>query len=1058
MDSNLVVSIQAMIFCLINLFIFIKVSNDNIITRSKKFFCGLALSCTLLQLSTAMDFFFYQVTPGTLPGCLHFFIIMVMFLSFTCTSLFWYMYLRLSIPNIGKLNLFQKFLAAGPVALTAALCSSSYWTHWVFYFNENGFYQRGPLVYLQTAIPYIFAIYAIVMIVREYVRGHRIALNKTTRNMFFMLIPAVVGAYIQMVLNIDGGYAQIGVSIGMIMIYFNMYIDEIQEVSRLQSLASINAELKKANNEKQEQLEKLMDQYDMVRTLSSTYMSSHLLNMEDGSFRELDTQSYIHNIVKDATSAKEAFDAFIPRGVAKGSQPEMRRFSNLETLSERLKEKNITFCDYESVNRGWCRANWLVLSRDENGNVKKAVYAVSDVDHDIRAEMEHRNIIKSISFLFNSVYYVNMSDLSFSEIASNSDKIKEIISGTGNAKDQFEKMFKFLCKPQFAEPMRAFCNLDTINERMKNRNWMSQQFESYSNEWTEGIFIVTDRDENGKIKHLIWCTRNIDESKRKEIAYEKSLSDIIEEQRTTLNIVSSLSEIYVAVYYVDILKETFQEITPASVDEVHKWIGTEGNAREKLLEMSRHLVSSEQAQETLEFTELTTLPVRLKDKQSIQYQFKGPHVGWCVGEYIAAVRDKNGMCTHALWTIRCVQEQKDKDELHRRELTEALKLAETANNAKTVFLNNMSHDIRTPMNAILGFAKLMEKELNDATALSAHLKKLQDSGQYLLSILNNVLDMARIDSGMMTLDEQFADLSAREEGFITIFEEQLKAKNLSFDVDINLEYPYVLLDPTKVGEIVSNLLSNAVKYTPAGGHISLKLEDKPCSRPGYRTYIMTVTDTGIGMTKEFMEHIFESFTRERNTTESKIAGTGLGMSIVKKIVDFMGGKIEVESELGKGTTFRVIVDHKTVDNPEDYIGKQKPMETETLNLKGKRLLIAEDNDLNAEIVLSILSDEGFQVERASDGIVCVDMVNKKPAGYYDLILMDIQMPNLNGYDATRKIRNFTDPQKANIPIIAMTANAFDEDKKAALESGMNGHLAKPVNVPELLRELSKNIR
>ena len=390
----------------------------------------------------------------------------------------------------------------------------------------------------------------------------------------------------------------------------------------------------------------------------------------------------------------------------------------------------------------------------------------------------------------------------------------------------------------------------------------------------------------------------------------------------------------------------------------------------------------------------------------------------------------------------------------------ALKKAEDASLAKTRFLNNMSHDIRTPMNVILGYAQLMEDELKgkDLPETSEHLKKLQQSGSILLSIINNVLDMARIESGRMELDENYARIEDIRQSLFEIFDDEAKKKNIAFHYKTNLEHEHVLTDITKVEEIFVNILSNAIKYTPAGGSIMVNIDELPCDEPGYMMVRTGVSDTGIGMSEDYLTNIFEAFTREQNTTEGKIAGSGLGMSIVKKYVDLLGGTIEVESEFGKGSTFTITLKHRIAD--ESYYVKNHAENPETYSeiLQGRKVLLVEDNDLNAEIAEAILERSGLKTERVEDGIQCVNRIMEMPAGTYDIILMDIQLPKMDGYKAAQTIRHLPDKDKACIPIIAMTANAFEEDKRAAIAAGMNGHIAKPIQVDKLFSTLAEVIR
>lgn len=409
---------------------------------------------------------------------------------------------------------------------------------------------------------------------------------------------------------------------------------------------------------------------------------------------------------------------------------------------------------------------------------------------------------------------------------------------------------------------------------------------------------------------------------------------------------------------------------------------------------------------------------------------------------------------YSISMVRCV----DEEIAMTLELERAKNEAESSSKAKTMFLLNMSHDIRTPMNAILGFAGLALKNPEDSRKVALYLRKIELSGKNLLDLINNVLEMARIEQGTEKADLSVYSLKELARSCVIPFEDTMKRKQLSFHWITKAEHEQVFMDAAKVRQILMNILSNAVKYTPDHGSIRVSVQEGDSVHPGVSTYSIIVEDTGIGISSEFLPHIFEQFERERSVTENGIEGTGLGMAIVKKTVQLLNGTIHVESEPGKGTTVTVrlplqIVDENTVRT--DTAEQELPFDTAVFS--GKRILLAEDNELNAEIAMEILTQNGFQVEWAKDGIICVDMVEKAKAGYYDLILMDIQMPNMNGYRATRLIRSLADQKKAAIPILAMTANAFDRDRKQALACGMDGFITKPLDLNQLLLELKRVI-
>ena len=380
--------------------------------------------------------------------------------------------------------------------------------------------------------------------------------------------------------------------------------------------------------------------------------------------------------------------------------------------------------------------------------------------------------------------------------------------------------------------------------------------------------------------------------------------------------------------------------------------------------------------------------------------------------------------------------------------------AESANRAKSAFLFNMSHDIRTPMNAIIGYADLASRHSDDPAKLKKYMENIQVCGQNLLVLLNNVLDLARIENDKTEMEYSVSDVEKDFRNCIAMFQNQADSKGQTLTVTTHLLHPYIYADIPHLTEVCTNLVSNAVKYTGAGGTIRCDVTQKPGEKEGWCDTVITVADDGIGMSQEFQKHIFEPFERERTSTVSKVEGSGIGMGIVKKLVGLMGGTVEVESKIGVGSTFTVTIPCR-IASEEETQAKREVNPSDQKCLCGTRILLTEDNDLNAEIATELLQEEGCTVDRAKDGVECVDMLGKAANGTYQIILMDIQMPVMNGYDAARKIRRLDDPQKANIPIIAMTANAFSEDKQVALDAGMNDHIAKPINMSILVPTLRK---
>ena len=435
-----------------------------------------------------------------------------------------------------------------------------------------------------------------------------------------------------------------------------------------------------------------------------------------------------------------------------------------------------------------------------------------------------------------------------------------------------------------------------------------------------------------------------------------------------------------------------------------------------------------------------------------------PHTGWVTVKQQALVF-LVAVSIAVLATAICylMLNRKQREKLYTEEIRKSAEKARKANEAKTRFLFNMSHDIRTPMNAIVGFSGLLEKSIHDEKKSLDYIKKIRVSSDILLTIINQVLEMARIESGKITLSSESVNIREMVDAMNTVFESSLTKKSLEYQCSLNVVHDQILCDKTKMEEIILNVVSNSIKYTNPHGKITVSIDELDSEDEKNADYKVVVEDNGIGMSQDYLPHIFEEFSREHTSTETRVAGTGLGLPIVKSLVDRMGGTIEVESEEGKGTRF--IMKFSFPVSLENQVREKEKQNIPdiTEKLEGKRILLAEDNELNAEIAETVLEETGIKVKHVEDGIQCIEELKKMPEKYYDVILMDVQMPNMDGYTATQRIRDLDD-SRAEIPIIAMTANAYDEDRRKAQEAGMDGFLAKPLDVDEMMRLLAQIIK
>ena len=471
-------------------------------------------------------------------------------------------------------------------------------------------------------------------------------------------------------------------------------------------------------------------------------------------------------------------------------------------------------------------------------------------------------------------------------------------------------------------------------------------------------------------------------------------------------------------------------------------------------EIIKDIIAEPFVQKYIEFFDIQTMAARLHNKESMSSEFKKKNGLWFLSMVVPYNYDENGNIISVLIANRDVTDEKMRELRQEDELREAKLRAECANKAKSSFLFNMSHDIRTPMNAIIGYADLASRHLKETEKLGRYLEKIQICGGQLLSLLSNVLDLARIENNKIEMEYVVSNVYESFENCVTMFQQLAESKNQTLSLTEKIMYPYVYMDALHLSEICFNIISNAIKYTNTGGTITCNVVQESCEKEDWCNLIITVTDNGIGMSEEFQKHIFETFERERTTTSSHIEGSGIGMGITKKLVELMDGTIEVKSKQGEGSTFTVTVPCRKASKEDSLVKKNSNLNNKNC-LNGVRILLVEDNEINTEIARELLTEEGCIVEIADDGVACIDMLEKADVDYYKLILMDVQMPVMNGYDATLAIRKMKDTKKARIPIIAMTANVFAEDIQKVLSVGMNDYVAKPVDMNILVPTIMK---
>lgn len=788
---------------------------------------------------------------------------------------------------------------------------------------------------------------------------------------------------------------------------------------------------------------------DILSSLVPGLVSAGIIDLSDKTL----------TILKDRTG-KTAFNASLPYSEFFSHRMEFSvleecaeglRLADLSYLQEQMKDTDRISCDFHLKSGTWLRCVWTGF-RNQGGDDQRVFLYSADVTEEYEGInqlfvtlKDQETIIQGLGEVYYSVLLVDYQHDRVAVYRHEDEDGRDIA-------DYFEKYH--FC---WSEGMERYCS-DLVFEdsqdvlkralSLENLRDAKEGFSmNYRKKTKEGIRYLEARvtfvEKNDGSRVAVVGTRSMDDM----VGHEKAL-------RTRLQMIAAaVGTVYPLVAEVNLTKNTYRMATYSEF--VNKTAATEGTLDDFIAVGKSTLPDQDEAeafeklfcrQNQIDAFRRGERELRLRHRQMGDDGF----VHWMDTRVIFVAGEDGDM--HEISLARSIDEEIQISE----KLAAAKEAAEAANRAKSTFLFNMSHDIRTPMNAIIGFADLAAKNMGDFVRLEDYLNKIKTSGNYLLKLLNSILEMARIEKGKFTLDYEPAELTEVCRDALAVFQEEGERRHLQYRYSIGFDRMVANIDRLRVEEIFSNVVSNAIKYTGEGGRVDVTVDVTETADNRYEMMVV-VADTGIGMSKDFLPKIFDSFACERSELTDVTQGTGLGMGITKKLLDLMDGTITVESELGIGTTVTVKIPFECLALPEEYPENAVSKDFTAL-LKGKRLLLAEDNDLNAEIAMEVFRQAGLFVDRAKDGVECVAMLCKAAPEYYDAVLMDVQMPNLNGYLATQKIRRLNDPEKSGIPVIAMTANAFEEDRRKALGSGMDGFVSKPVEMDKLFETLTEVIK
>ena len=862
-----------------------------------------------------------------------------------------------------------------------------------------------------------------------------------------------------------------------VFLFVEDYTDPQQQMMLLQK----NEELSNAlRYTKKRDKEKFTMQDSIIRTLVAPYENAYVVDIHSGtttcySMGEAMLERYGEEFFNGDYEKKISY--YIENDVLEEDRKLFDQIRSLKNIEKLLAERNNYSLNYRVFRNNEIKYYQCYLAR-LNKECNQFIVAFKSIDEEKKQELEQQNrlnialeegkrankalreemvISEALSQEYHSLLKLDAETGEISLYRTDGfgmkkEMLQELLESHDYAGQILDKYIDNFVAAEDQERVRNATRLEVLKQNVPDQGLYKVSYlRIVDNKYAYyEMNTIKIKDNSGKVYFVIGM-RDVDEKVRMQMKQDKEM----EMQR---EIITALGYDYFSVLLVDLEKDHVTIFRQRSLNgksiadlcaKYHNcWSEFIPNyARERVSDASYDEFMEKLSLDYIRSAKESYISVYeyVSDDGIVYYQIKVAFVQKQDGHRVAVVSTKN--------IDKIIKKEKQQEEI----LNKALIEAKVASKAKTDFLFNMSHDIRTPMNAIIGFTNLLEEHLDDKEILLNYIDKIKTANEFLLSLINNVLEMAKIENGKEHLDESSTNMLDFYHAICTLFNTQMNEKGVIFRHSLKIRHRNVMIDVTKMREILLNILSNALKYTPTGNSVTMTVTELPSEREGYAVYQTIIEDTGIGMSEEFLSHMFEYFSRERTTTESGVSGTGLGTAIVKKLVDLMHGTIDVESKLGEGTKITLKMSHQITENQDVQQNFQNEREYNTRDFTGKRILLAEDNDLNAEIAIAILEEHGLEVERAEDGIDCVNMIEKADADHYDLVLMDIQMPNMDGYKATQLIRQLPDKKKSGIPVIAMTANAFEEDKRNALAAGMDGFLSKPIVIEELIHTLQNTM-